>query len=153
MATKKKKALPKGDIESIISGVSGKITNRLEKAPRFSFPEYGFRIKTGMKKPCEWDYDRAPPKARIEFETVTDDGAAKLGVKPGPALRLCFGVDQPGVLVNVSTPKEAVEIGKNFRDCSSGEKSAKSCALDTAKDLKLNYKIAGVKRTSRRGRR
>ena len=111
----------------------------------FEFPQFGFYRKT-KKKPCAWGEKNKPfPTGRVELDIVTDRDAADLGVKPGPALRLCIGPNEAAPIVNVDKPTDAMEIGQLFRDCVVNEgKDQTSCALRTLKD-KLGLSANQVK--------
>lgn len=120
----------------------------------FEFPRFGFYRKT-KKKPCAWGEKEKPfPKGRVELDIVTDRDAADLGVKPGPALRLCLEGNAPAPIINVESPIEAMKIGMEFRDCVVADsKDKKACALDTLKRFRgLNpdqVKFAGVPKRRR----
>jgi hypothetical protein len=123
------------------------------------FPDFGFYRKT-KKKPCAWGEKNKPfPTGRVELDIVTNRDAAALGVKPGPALRLCLEGNEEAPIVNVDTPEEALKIGANFRDCVVGGKAnkdkqeKKACALKTLKDTRglspKQVKFAGAPKRSR----
>lgn len=102
----------------------------------FEFPQFGFYRKT-KKKPCAWGEKNKPfPLGRVELDIVTDRDAADLGVKPGPALRLCIEGNAPAPIISVDSPVEAMKIGTDFRDCAVGGTDKKTCALDTLKRLR-----------------
>ena len=118
------------------------------------FPAFGFYRKT-KKKPCAWGEKNKPfPTGRVELDIVTNRDAAALGVKPGPALRLCLEGNEEAPIVNVDTPEEALKIGADFRDCVvGGTTDKKACALDTLKRMRglspAQVKFAGAPKRSR----
>jgi hypothetical protein len=151
----KRKAPQDTSIDKALEIVTGDVDVPLAKDKKLSFPEYGY-FTGGEKKPCAWAFKK-PFAPRVELEIVTDKKAQKLGVPTGPAIRLCYAKDTAAPLVHVKTVKEAVDFGNHYLAClksdGKSKQAAEACSLKTAEGLKLNYKMAGVKRTSRRGRR
>lgn len=107
----------------------------------FVFPKYGFYRKTD-KPPCEWkiQYKKGGGKTggkpmhrgRVELAMITNEEAGKLGVRPGPAVRLCVTANKPAPIVSVSDPGDALKIAEAFRDCVADKrKSVKQCGLTT----------------------
>lgn len=137
-------------MRSVLDEVTGPMNTPLVAKKENFFPKFGFHRKSGEKKPCAWMFPGKPwPGYRVELEMVTDKKSAKLGIKSGPAVRLCFGEDEPGPLVSVSSPEDAIKIGRNFLDCieKDGE-SAKACAFEKTKDVP--HTIAGLRRRKKR---
>lgn len=122
------------------------------RAGPYNFNKYGYFLKT-EKKSCSWGFDRPFPTGRTELEMVSPGRAKELGVKPGVVLRLCFGEDQPGAMIPVKTPQEALKNATKFRDCVVGGEEAQKCAIGTAGEPLRLGAMKTRRRTPRRGRR
>jgi hypothetical protein len=66
-------------------------------------------------------------KAQLISRPATGDKLPQVGDGEyrGPYLRLCMEQDKPGVVVRVASPKAAIELGRQYREC---EGTAKFCA-------------------------
>lgn len=131
------------------------IEDVLAKRSRYSFDQYGYHRKSGEKQPCSWVVNKKNPKpfptGRVELEMVTNDKAARLDLPVGPAIRLCYGKDQPSPLVSVKRPQDALKIAQSFRDCAVKGTDKETCAIE-ALDVKSakNLTIAGLRRRKKR---
>lgn len=135
-----------------VSVIKGSIKQTIMENKPFSFDEYGYHRKSGEKKPCSWVVNKKTPKpfpsGRVELEIVTNDKAERLGLSPGPAVRLCYGKDQPSPLVSVKNPKDALKIASKFRDCAVGGTDKETCAIEALGTKNLT--IAGLRRRKKR---
>jgi hypothetical protein len=146
--TKRRSAKGGPDISAITGDVQSKLS---AERGDFVFGTFGFYRKT-KKKPCAWDGAKPMHRGRVELEIVSNESAAELGVKPGPAIRLCIKPNQPAPIVSVSDPVEALAIATKFRDCAVKKKSdPRACGINTiAKARKIpaaKVRIAGLGRS------
>ncbi len=147
-----------------LSLIKGSLVIKQSGSKEFDFPEFGFFRKT-KKTPCAWGKvkgkEKPVPPGRVELDIVTGRDAERLGVKSGPALRLCLDKNTVAPIVSVASPEEAREIGAAFRDCviknGTGASEKKTCALDTLRKMRgiseESVRFAGVRKTARRRRR
>ena len=135
--------------------IHGSLSSKLSNLTSYSWDKYGYHRKSGEKKPCSWVVNKKNPKpfpvGRVELEMVTNDKAERLGLKIGPAIRLCYGKDQASPVVSVKTPQEALKIAQDFRDCAIKGTDKETCAVD-ALGIKSAKKltIAGLRRRKAR---
>ena len=112
----------------------------------FRFDEFGY-FRKSKKTPCAWqEKDKPFPKGRTELDIVSNEAAEELGVRPGPALRLCYEKNRPAPIISVDDPYTAQEIAADFRDCVvNGEGDTRSCAARTLERKRPGQpiKIAG----------
>lgn len=128
---------------------------------KFVFPEYGF-LRKADKPPCEWKIQykkgggksggKPMHKGRVELAIITDEQSPKIGLPPGPAVRLCITANKPAPIVSVSDPGDALKIAAKFRDCATKtKKSPKQCGLEAIAEARgipeASVKIAGLGRS------
>lgn len=113
-----------------LTKLKGEIQTRGPLKGAFEFPQFGYYRKT-KKKPCAWnEKDKPFPTGRVELDVVTGRDAEAVGVRAGPALRLCIRENEVAPIVPVDSPDEAQAIGAAYRDCVVAGNDKKACALD-----------------------
>jgi len=158
MAEKKERRKPPVGVEELqqnLSRIRGKVVTKMSRSGGFEFPKFGFYRKT-TKKPCAWnEKDKPFPVGRVELDIVTDRDAKAVGVRAGPALRLCIKENTPAPIIPVDSPDEAQKIGTEFRDCVVGGGDRKECALEKLEKFRgikpADVRFAGMRR--KKGRR
>lgn len=138
-----------------LSKIQGTLTSKLANLPKYSWDKFGYHRKSGEKQPCSWVINKKKPKpfpvGRVELEVVTNDKAERLGLPVGPAIRLCYGKDQPSPLVSVKDPVKALKIAKDFRDCAVKGDDKEKCAIEALNaGSAKNLTIAGLRRRKNR---
>ncbi len=130
---------------------------------KFVFPEYGF-LRKADKPPCEWKIQykkgggktggKPMHKGRVELAMITNEDSEKMGLPPGPAVRLCVTANKPAPIVSVADPGDALKIAAGFRDCAKKAKTSKGvkqCGLEAIAQARgipeASVKIAGLGRS------
>lgn len=165
VAARRRKAAPRSTEEAPdVSIVSGPLDKLPGSGDEFVFEDYGFYRKT-PKPPCEWkiQYKKGGGKTggkpmhpgRVELAMITNEESSKMGLPPGPAIRLCAEANKPAPIVSVTDPAEALKIATTFRDCVVVKKGdPKKCGIDTIAKARgipaAKVQIAGLRKRSRR---